>query len=349
MSIKPTLRLVALIVGVAIVNYSLVAIPAQANQRGRSRPPAAKPNSAKAKPAGPTIWNDPGAVETLDFVNGSGGADHAPKPPFTFIEEDTGGTNPKVKVTDAAGQEWGVKWGSEVHSEVFASRIVWAAGYWVEPNYFVGAGRIDGVKGLGRAKKYVGSNGNFTNARFELKEKGIQRKTKKESWSWDNNPFVGTPQLTGLRIIMMLTSNWDPKDSTDDTSNTQIQIVKKTGEARYVFGDWGATMGKWGGYFSREKWDCEGYTDQTSKFVTGVTPGALVTFGYDGKHASQMKENVRVSDVEWLLRYVGRITDAQLREGLRASAATPEEVQCFSSAIRQRIDQLRRAVQNARR
>ncbi|HEU4388353.1 MAG TPA: hypothetical protein VFV34_11190, partial [Blastocatellia bacterium] len=237
MSLKLNLRLVALIVGVAAVGSSLIGGPAQANQRQRPRTTTTKPKPEKPKPTGPTIWNDPGAVENLDFINGAGGPDRAPKPPFMFLRDDPGGTNPKIKVTDAAGQEWGVKWGPEVHPEVFASRIAWAAGYWVEPSYFVASGRVMGARGLSRAKKYVESDGSFTNARFELKEKGIERKTKEESWRWDVNPFVGTPELNGLKIIMMLTSNWDPKDQSDDTSNTAIHIVRKTGEVRYVFGD----------------------------------------------------------------------------------------------------------------
>jgi hypothetical protein len=31
------------------------------------------------------------------------------------------------------------------------------------------------------------------------------------SWSWDDNPFVGVPQLNGLKIVNMLLSNWDTK------------------------------------------------------------------------------------------------------------------------------------------
>jgi hypothetical protein len=294
-------------------------------------------------PAGrPTVWHDPGAVENLDFVNGPGGKKHAPKPPFTFVEEDKGGTSPKIKVTDADGQTWGVKWGSEIHSEVFASRLVWAAGYYVEPAYFVNSGKIAGVTGLSRAKKYVASDGTFTNARFELKGKGISKQTDKESWRWDRNPFVGTRELNGLKIMVMLTSNWDPKDQRDDESNTAIYTKRKTGEVTYVMSDWGATMGKWGGVFTREKWDCEGFSRQSRKFVTGVE-GGLVQFGYDGKRAHDMREGIKVSDAKWLVGYIGRITDAQVRAGLRASGATAEEVDCFTSAIRERIDQLRSA------
>jgi len=289
------------------------------------------------------LWSDPGQVENLDFFNGPGGPKNIPKTPFTFVEEDKGGTNPKIKVTDAAGRHWGVKWGEETRSEVFASRLVWAVGYYVEPNYIVTSGKVSGVKGLTRAKKYVASDGTFSNARFELKRKGISKRTDKESWSWDKNPFVGTRELNGLKIMIMLTSNWDPKDQADSQSNTAIYTNRKTGRVTYVMSDWGATMGKWGGFLSREKWDCEGYTSQTSKFVTEVS-GQVIRFGYDGKHASYIKEGIRVGDVRWLLKYLGRITDNQIRDGLKAAGGTTEELDCFTRAVRSRINQLKKAV-----
>ena len=288
----------------------------------------------------PAVWRDPGRVEDLDFAAGPGGAKKTPRPPFTFVEEDTGGTNAKVKVQDAAGRTWGVKWGSEVHAEVFASRLAWAAGYFVEPSYFVKAGRIQGATHLHRAKKYVESDGRFTNARFELKEKGITKQTDKQSWRWDQNPFVGKKELNGLKIVIMLTSNWDPKDQRDDESNTAIHTVKATGDVKYVFTDWGATMGKWGGFMSREKWDCDGYSSQTRKFIEGTKRG-VVEFGYEGKRKSEMREGITVNDVSWLLRYLGRITDAQFRAGLKASGATEGEVSCFTSALRDRINKLK--------
>lgn len=331
----PRAALLSLLVCLSIGSYASTF--GQAKQKKKARE-----SSTAALAQAPTVWRDPGAVESLDFVNGPGGKKRAPKPPFTFVEEDTGGTNPKVKVTDAAGQTWGVKWGSEIHSEVFASRLAWAAGYYVEAAYFIKAGKIQGVTHLSRARKYVGSDGSFTNARFELKEKGISKQTDKESWRWDKNPFVGTRELNGLKVIIMLTSNWDPKDQRDSESNTAIYTKRKTGEVTYVMSDWGATMGKWGGVFSREKWDCEGFSSQSRKFVTGAERG-MVRFGYDGKREQDMRDNIRVSDVRWLLGYVGRITDTQLRAGLGASGATADEVDCFTMAIRERINQLTRA------
>jgi hypothetical protein len=46
--------------------------------------------------------------------------------------------------------------------------------------------------------------------------------------------------------------------------------------------------------------------------------------------------------VRWLYQYAGRITDAQLGDGLRASGATPEEIDTFTRAIRARLDTLKR-------
>jgi hypothetical protein len=292
----------------------------------------------------PSIWRDPGRVESLDFANGPGGYENVPRPPFTFKEEDKDGTNPKVNILDADGRMWGVKWGSEVHSEVFASRIAWAAGYYVEPTYFIKSGKILGVNRVERARKYIKSDGSFTDARFELKEEGIKKLTGKGSWRFDQNPFVGTKELNGLKIVLMLTSNWDSKDQRDEGrgSNTGIFISRSTGEQRYFITDWGGTMGKWGSFFSREKWDCDGYSGQNSKFIKDVRKG-YVEFGYSGQRTEDVRDGIKVSDVRWLLRYVGRISDNQLRAGLMASGATQEEVRCFVSSLRDRIQRLSEA------
>lgn len=318
----------------------VLAIAAPATFAQGKRATGSQAGQMTASAGGAMIWKDPGQVSRLDFVYGPLGRAKAPKPPFKFVEEDLDGTNPKLKVTDANGTKWGVKFGSEVNAEVFASRIAWAAGYYVEPAFFVRSGKLEGATGLTRAKKYVGSDGTFQNARFEYKEKGITRMKDEQSWRWDQNPFVGTKELAGLKVVLMLTSNWDSKDQRDAGrgSNTAIWTLPN-GQTWYVFSDWGGSMGKWGSFFSREKWDCSGYAKQTSSFVKGVKNG-MVDFGYSGQR-KDVTEGVKVSDVQWIMRYLGQLTDAQIRSGLEASGATPDEVNCFAEAIRDRIDQLK--------
>ena len=65
-------------------------------------------------------------------------------------------------------------------------------------------------------------------------------------------------------------------------------------------------------------------------------------WGYTGQRTADATEGITVEDVSWLCQYVGRITDEQIREGLRVSGATPEEMERFAKALRDRIGQLQR-------
>jgi hypothetical protein len=292
-----------------------------------------------------TIWRDPGEVERLDFRNGPGGGEGPPAPPFRFVEEHDTGSNPCLSARDARGRTWRVKWGDEVRSETFAVRVAWAAGYHVEAAYFVPEGEIEGATGLGRAQTCVTEDCHFRDARFELDEAGVRKLFDEHGWSWDDNPFVGTRELNGLKVVLMLLSNWDNKDVRDVArgSNTAIfehTLPDGTIEARYLIIDWGASMGKWGSVLTRGKWDCAGFASQNPEFIGGVE-GGVVRWGYTGQRTDEATEGITVEDVRWLNQYLGRITDRQLRDGLLVSGATEEEADCFTRALRERIEQLR--------
>src|SRR5688572_1320689 len=188
------------------------------------------------------LWRDPGAVDRLDLAAGPGGRDGMPAAPFRFIEEHASGSFPSLSVSDARGRRWRVKWGDEVHTETFATRLAWAAGYFVEVNYFVPSGRIEGTNGLQRARQCISEDGDFRDARFELDEPGVVKHFDEHSWAWNDNPFVGTRELNGLKVVMMLLSNWDNKDVRDVArgSNTAIfeyQVAPDVREARYLIID----------------------------------------------------------------------------------------------------------------
>ena len=297
------------------------------------------------------LWRDPGAVETLDLEHGPGGKDFTPAPPFTFIEEHSTGSQPCVSVADGRGRRWRVKWGDEVRSETFAVRLVWACGYYSETTFFVPEGTIDGASDLQRARSCIDEQCRFTDARFEIDDPGVKKMFEEHGWAWNDNPFLGSRELQGLKILVMLLSNWDSKDRRDVArgSNTAIFEYALPGggrEARYMITDWGGSMGAWGGNLAtRGRWDPVKFAEQTPHFITSVDEG-IVRFGYAGQRTEDVAIGITTEDARWLYRYVGRLTDRQLREALLASGASDEEATTFSAALRGRIDQLRRAAES---
>jgi hypothetical protein len=290
------------------------------------------------------IWQAPGKVTLNDWIWGPGGVVRAPKPPFEFLEEDFKGTNPKIKVRDAKGDQWIVKFGGENHGDVFASRLLYAVGYVTQPSYFVARGVIVGAHDLRRAKPFLAKGGAFTYARFKLRDHKTLTHVDGQTWSWNDNPFVGTEELNGLKILVMLTSNWDAKDARDgDGSNTSV--YSKPGSAAnrlyYAFDDWGASMGKWGGFFERDKWNPAGFRQQTKSFAR-VTPRQTIEWGYRGKHGEDVTSGIGAGDIRWLLTYLSRVTDEELRAGLRASGASEPDIAIYTQSIRDRIAQLER-------
>jgi hypothetical protein len=288
------------------------------------------------------LWHDPGAVETLDFRYGIGGAELAPKPPFRFVDEDATGTTPKIKVKDANGHSWVVKFGEEASPDTFCTRLAWAVGYYVEPTYYVEDGVIEGAQRLTRARKNVDANGRFQAARFQLRS-SEPKFLKYANWSWTDNPFQGTPELSGLKILMMLLSDWDDKDARDAEKRGTNTGIYQHGDLLYYFiDDWGGAMGRWGKYFTRSKWRADGFLKQSEDFVS--LKGGDLRWGYVGQHSSLLKEGVKFTDVRWLMQRLGKVTDDQLRAGLTSSGASPEEAEKYMKALRMRIGALQKVV-----
>lgn len=297
----------------------------------------------EAQPSNRLLWHNPGDVSKADLGGAVGTGIPPPKPPFTYIKEDMSGSWPKVLVKDASGRKWDVKFGFEVKPECFTWRIPVAVGYYVEPSYFVASGEIKGMQPMKRQTNSVQPDGHFKDARFQVRDPNFKYQDK-ATWKWSRNPFAGTKQLKGLEILVMLASNWDNKDGSAGAGNSNTGIFERVVNGRrewlYSFTDWGSGMGFWGDKRGQSNWVCQDYAKQTADFVEGVNNGR-VGFGYDGHHNDDFKTNIRPADVAWLMKYLGQITDDQLRAALRASGATREEETCFAKAVRERIEQLR--------
>jgi hypothetical protein len=301
-----------------------------------------------ARPA--VLWRAPGNISMENWTCGSAGCDHVPAPPFQFLKEDTEGTFPKLMVKDAKGRTWSVKFGGKAIPESFCSRFVTAMGYLVEPSYFVARGKLEHVERLHRARSFVKPDGAMRRARFQLRDPKELDFVKGGAWSLADNPFRGTHEFAGLRVLLMLLSNWDAKDSRQGEEEANTAIFRVPGaqpEFEYSFFDWGSSLGRWGHLMRRTRSDCSGFADDTRNFITGVQ-GNVVGFGYSGKHEEDVKAGITVDDLRWLVPYLGRITDEEIRAGLTASGATPRQTTCWAESLRNRIQQVQAVARTGR-
>jgi hypothetical protein len=175
----------------------------------------------------------------------------------------------------------------------------------------------------------------------------VGAKSSKEVWSWIDNPFVGSKELGGLKILVMLTSNWDTKDSRDGNGSNNKIIHPISASDRsdwFAVTDWGASFGKVGGFFRRDRWDWLGYAAQTASFVRTSSNGD-VAWGFKGKHGRDITGGVGLDDIRWLLPYLTPITDEEIEAGLAASGAPAAVAREYTRLIRSRIVQLERIVE----
>lgn len=109
------------------------------------------------------------------------------------------------------------------------------AGYFAEEAYYFDRVRIRDMPKLSRGRKYVVGRSIVRGARFEPRRNNTKRGPK---WDWDKNPFAGSRELNGLKVIMILLNNFDAC-----SENNRVLYVNNRGaaEARYVVTDLGAT------------------------------------------------------------------------------------------------------------
>ncbi|MBC7930993.1 MAG: hypothetical protein H7Z38_10570 [Rubrivivax sp.] len=302
----------ALVALVAAAIIFALASPAFAVQK--------KSKKKKVVPRGtPVLWRAHN-VESLDLLAGPGGKGMRPVlRNLRFLKEEKGGWSKKYRVRDASGREWVVKLGREAQSETAAVRLVWAAGYESEVNYLVPRATIPG-------------KGTFTNVRFEARPKSIKRFGE---WTWKNNPFTGTRELQGLKVLMALMNNWDLKDENN-------VILQEGGDLRYAISDLGATFGKGGGLgplwkLTRSRNNPEDYAD-SGNLINEVEDG-YAEIKYVGVNKG-IFDKISAEDARWIGEQLTRLSDKQLADAFRAANYTPEETRMLAETVRARINEL---------
>ena len=312
-----------------IILVLLLALPAFAQKMGTSV----------------SLWSDRGGPASLDLLNGPGGKEHQPGNSFKFIKEAKGGTSPKFEVEDENGARWKVKLGHEVKSETAATRLVWAAGYNADEDYYRAQIQVQGMKPLSRGQEYVSKDGVVRGARLE--RQGSEGKSS--TWSWYKNPFVGTREFNGLRVMVALINNWDLKEDNNDSYG-----AGNVG-GRYVISDLGASFGRTGNSFVRSRGVMKDYVE--TRFVKKVTakdvdfvmhsrPFFLTIFNFPYYRTRTRMESIAkripIADARWIGNQLGQLSAEQIRDCFRSASFSPDEVEGYTRIVMQRIEELKK-------
>ena len=277
------------------------------------------------------LWRDPGPMASRDLYWGNGSAAGAPKPPLTFVEENTKGTSPKVVVTDANGASWSVKFGPEAHSEVAAGRLLWAFGYPVQEMYYVHTGTIAGATNLKRADAVIEDNGTFWEARFERRD---PKMVEGEGWPLAGNPFDGKKEMSGLLILFALINNWD----TDLAKNQSVYTVTTGSGVQhwYIADDIGAAFGRFE-LSSPVKWNLAEY--RKDKLIAAVEKDAIV-LNYRAYGTPPTK--VPMAHARWFASLASQLTAAQVKKAFEAGGTPADQIDGFVAKFMEKVGELRK-------
>lgn len=270
------------------------------------------------------LWTDPADLERRDLFHGPGGPERAPKPNdrYEFLNIKPSGVNPGYDVKDVQGQEWSVKLGPEARTEVVVSRVVWAIGYHQPFVYFVPQWT------LVREGKESGQE----KARFRL-EPANQKKSAE--WSWRKNPFLGTRELSGLFVMMVLFNNWDLK-----TAQNAVYEVTENGDTTqtqtwYMVRDLGASLGRsaWLNFGSKD----DSVAFAREPFVRRVD-GNRVRFAFQGGWMEpQLHSSVTPAELRWVCGLLTRLSPKQWSDAFRAGGYSEAEAEPFIRRLRQKV------------
>jgi hypothetical protein len=291
------------------------------------------------------LWREPTDIASRNLFYGPGGKAHVPRGTFTFKEEDMAGTSPKFDVIDEDGVKWRVKMGVEAGPETVASRLVWAVGYFANEDYFMPLLHVEQLPRLRRGENLVSPGNNVHNVRLK---RHLKDQKKIGTWSWSKNPFIGTREWYGLRVLMAVMNNWDLKNLNNSVYRTSGEPV----EDRYVVSDLGASFGPTG-----LNWMLKGKPAAyyNSKWIKAMSPqfidfnvpsGPAMNYYIDFYDLTQrlsllwLGHHIPRQHARWMGDLLARLSPQQIRDAFRAGGYSADEVEQLSKVVEQRIGEL---------
>jgi hypothetical protein len=198
---------------------------------------------------------------------------------------------------------------------------------------------------LRRGRNLVSADGTVSNVRLK---RHLKDEKKIGIWSWSKNPFTGTAEWYGLRVLMAVMNNWDLKDV-----NNSVYLTGDTPpEERYVVSDLGGSFGATGLNWT-QKGDPAVYCQSklikntSAEYVDFNVPSAptatyYINFAEMGKRLSLLwiGHHIPRTHARWMGQQLARLSPQQIRDAFRAGGYSPQDVEQLSKTLERRIDEL---------
>jgi hypothetical protein len=270
------------------------------------------------------LWVEPRDIRSQDLLNGPWDRKYAPDPHaiYTFVHSKIHGASPGMTVVDPEGRSWSVKQSVEGPVEVMHSRVLSALGYHQPPVYYLPSFTLKDENGPREVR-----GGRFRPTLPEFEEIG--------DWSWQQNPFVGTPPYQGLLVILLMFGSNDLKNS-----NNSLYLHRRpdgTNERLYVVRDIGSALGDTARYGATKN---DPALFERQPFIGGVEKG-FVVFPYNGWHQELFKGRITPADTAWAAALMSQLTDRQWDDAFRAGGYDPAVASRFKAALSRRLAEAR--------
>jgi hypothetical protein len=268
------------------------------------------------------LWIAPEADRDLFW--GVGDKRLAPDPSVTYLVTGvkTNGFSRGYDVVGPDQREWSVKFPPEAPTEIVASRIHWGIGYHQPPVYFLTRWN---------AEKAPRANPQDP-ARFREGKPDLHGLDAVDTWSFYQNPFVGTVQLRGLIVLQAMLGNSDLKD--DNNALYRLERSFEGSDTWYVTRDVGHTFGRTG-VMNAPRGDIDVF--EKTPFIKGVENGR-VRLDWRGRHDGLL-ENITPGDVRWICERLNKLTDRQWNDAFRAGGYDKALADRFIRRMKQKIDE----------
>lgn len=263
------------------------------------------------------------------------------------------GTSPKFDARDSDGKKWKAKLGLEAKPETVASRLLWAVGYGANENYFFPDLHVNNMPPQLRRRRAYGLTGHAGDVPNVRLQRHLGTEKKEGDWNWRHNPFYGTREFNGLRVMMGLIANWDLKDD----NNAIFTDDKKSEMKLYEVSDVGTAFGTPGKRYSDR--DSKGNLEafEHTKLIAHVhkdyidlnfpkRPPISTIFQFEwGFFAHQIRiewigKHIPRQDAKWIGSLLAQLSPDQIRDAFRAAGYSTQQTDEAAKAMISRIQEL---------